>query len=671
MLSVLLFATLLFPHFRVPHVSLLTRGFQPTQQKSAPAKAAPTVPDDAPPPAKLNPEPLPPVAAGATVVASGPTALAQSSATDAASITPADRANLTITAWDLELLIRPTSSDLAVRAHITVRNDAAAARILLPLQISSTLQWQAITLNGKKLAFSVRPLDTDLDHTSIANEAAIHLPTPLAAGATLTLDALYEGTVPLDGSRIEHLGAPRDMAQRTDWDRIAGDFTGLRGFGTVLWYPVVADPVSLGDGAKIFHVIGEQKLREQSATMRIRLRVDTSTALDSPDANKHSSVQPRTTPRIAILDAEAFALQPGALAESDSELDAELSATPLGFAVPSIFLLSQNEVDAPGLRMFPRENNANAAPGFVTAAEQVRPLVQQWLGAQKRDLAIVDTPTLQDSAFETQPWPASPQGASVLVTPMLAQDPQQNTLAMAHALAHASLLSPRAWLAEGVAQFLSSLWIGNAQPGKAADPAASLGALEEQRPALALAETQDPGADAGQPLIAADDDIFLRTKSAYVLWMLREMTSDAALTDALQKYKAADDKQPEYFQHLLEAASHRDLQWFFDDWVYRDRGLPDLRIANVVSHKLDTTEPTWFVSADITNQGYASVEVPVTFHAGDRSETERLRVPARSSATAHAILHTQPTLVTANDGVTPEVGGSAHQYEIQAQRPSQ
>ena len=527
---------------RVPHISpsiVEACRFQQSTQKPA---STPTIPDDAPP-ARLNPDPLPPVAPGATVVASTPTAApaVQTTAAEAATTTPVDRANLTIASWDLELLIHPVQSGLAVRAHLTVRNDGTNPHTVLPLQISSTLQWQAVTQNGKRLPFTVHELDTDLDHTSIANEALIQLPAPLLPGASVQLDALYEGTVPLDAARIEHLGAPRDIAQRTDWDRIAGDFTGLRGFGTVLWYPVVADPVTLGDGAKIFHVIGQQKLREQAATMRLRLRVDTTIELDSSPANAAASpavqplaVRPRTTPRIAILNAERFPLKPGALTDNPALLEAELPATPLGFAIPSLFLLSQTEAAAPGLLLYPQDTNANAAAGFITASEQVRPLVQQWLGPQKHDLAIIDTPTLQDSPFETQPATTLSPAVSVLVTPMLAQEPQQNTLALAHALSHASFVSPRPWLAEGVAQFLSSLWIGNAQPATAGqasrpgDPSASLGALEEQRPALALAETSDPGADPGQPLQAAVDDIFLRTKSAYVLWMLREITSDEA-----------------------------------------------------------------------------------------------------------------------------------------------
>ena len=40
------------------------------------------------------------------------------------------------------------------------------------------------------------------------------------------------------------------------------------------------------------------------------------------------------------------------------------------------------------------------------------------------------------------------------------------------------------------------------------------------------------------------------------------------------------DVSTTYFQGLLEEGNKRDLEWFFDDWVYRDRGLPEFRVEN-------------------------------------------------------------------------------------------
>ena len=112
------------------------------------------------------------------------------------------------------MLVRPAAFSLAVSAHVTVRNDARIARAIVPLQVSFSLHWQSASFAGTKLQMEVQSLDTDLDHTSRANEALIHLPNPLAPGASTTLDVFYEGAIPVDATRIEHLGAPRGMAQQ-------------------------------------------------------------------------------------------------------------------------------------------------------------------------------------------------------------------------------------------------------------------------------------------------------------------------------------------------------------------------------------------------------------------------------------------------------------------------
>src|SRR5260370_38406325 len=65
--------------------------------------------------------------------------------------------------------------------------------------------------------------------------------------------------------------------------------------------------------------------------------------------------------------------------------------------------------------------------------------------------------------------------------------------------------------------------------------------------------------------------------------MLRDMAGDDALKEAIRKYGAEEDndKAPKYVEQLIEAAAKRDLGWFFDDWVYQDRGLPDFHVQSV------------------------------------------------------------------------------------------
>jgi hypothetical protein len=86
--------------------------------------------------------------------------------------------------------------------------------------------------------------------------------------------------IALSGERLERIGAPNISAERSDWDRVSADFIGLRGFGNVVWYPVSAPPVMLGDGAKLFAEIGRQKLRQQQA--QVKMTVTSEYSADCP-----------------------------------------------------------------------------------------------------------------------------------------------------------------------------------------------------------------------------------------------------------------------------------------------------------------------------------------------------------------------------------------------------
>jgi len=213
-----------------------------------------------------------------------------------------------------------------------------------------------------------------------------------------------------------------------------------------------------------------------------------------------------------------------------------------------------------------------------------------------------------------------------------------------------------AWLSEGVASFMGTLWTEKVHGREQA-----IGALEAERPALALAEPSSPGESAGQPLGQAISPMYYRTKAAYILWMLREATSDADLSAALRAWNPG--KGPNQGRGALEkllepAGSGRDLSWLFGDWVDGDKGLPDLAIASV----FPTSQPTgdWFVAVNVANTGYAAAEVPVTVRSADKSVTKRLLVPARGQAVQRILIEGKPVAVQVNDGVTPETQASVH-----------
>jgi hypothetical protein len=117
-------------------------------------------------------------------------------------------------------------------------------------------------------------------------------------------------------------------------------------------------------------------------------------------------------------------------------------------------------------------------------------------------------------------------------------------------------------------------------------------------------------------------------------------------------------------QKLLEAQAHRDLEWFFDDWVYRDRGLPDFHIVSVYPRQL--LEGGYMVTVTVENSGAAAAEVPVTLHMAQGESTERLTVPAKSKASIRIAAPMLPQEATVNDGSVPEINPNNNRYQIPA-----
>ena len=232
---------------------------------------------------------------------------------------------------------------------------------------------------------------------------------------------------------------------------------------------------------------------------------------------------------------------------------------------------------------------------------------------------MLDPAEAEDSPFEER---------ALLVTNIANVDPKQLLGPMSHVLTHAYFPSPRPWLEEGAAQFMESVWTEHQEGRETA-----ITQMDNQRGALSLAEPADPDQDPGQPLIAAHDPIFYRTKAAYVFWMLRGIVGDKPLAAALQQYDAAEDTSPDYFQHLLERTSGQKLDWFFNDWVDRDRGLPDLSIE-AVTPSTGSEEDSYIVAVTVSNSGTAVADVPVTISSADATVTARMRIEAEGPGDA-------------------------------------
>jgi hypothetical protein len=278
--------------------------------------------------------------------------------------------------------------------------------------------------------------------------------------------------------------------------------------------------------------------------------------------------------------------------------------------------------------------------------------LQGWLGQRPRSqLTILDLPDPDDAPFET---------GALLATSIRTATAEQLDAVMVHALTHAWMQSPRAWLSEGVANFMNTVWLEK-QSGRAK----ALESLAASRSALALAEPTSPGESAGQPLAQAISPIFYRTKATYVFWMLRDLVGDAALSAALRAYDPAADESSEKseFEKLVEQASERhDLGWFFADWVDADKGLPDLTVDSVIP--LAAQQGNTLVGVNLSNSGYAAAEVPVTVRTNETTVTQRVLVPGRGKIVQRILILGQPSEVEINDGTVPETEASVHETKV-------
>jgi hypothetical protein len=237
-----------------------------------------------------------------------------------------------------------------------------------------------------------------------------------------------------------------------------------------------------------------------------------------------------------------------------------------------------------------------------------------------------------------------------------------------HQAVHAANLSSRPWIYEGLAQFAQALWRERQQGRRGA-----LEFMRAQLPALVEAERQacvedsssrgpqgsgsssavgptagsSSGCAFGQPLAAAYDEVFPRIKGMYVWWMLRDLVGDAVLKAALRRYRPAEDREPSYVQRLVAAESPRDLEWFFDDWVYRDRGLPDFRVQSVYPRA--TVGGAYVVTVMVENLGAAGAQVPVRVIAPAGEESGRLAVPRNGRAATRIEISAKPSEAVVND----------------------
>lgn len=572
-------------------------------------------------------------------------------------VTDEERTSITFTSYDLEVHLVPSEHSLSVHATMLLRNDGHRPLQHLVLQISSQLDWYSINTNGKSLPFIAHTIDSDTDHTGKLKEAVATLPQPLAPGAVLPVDVIYSGDVSQSAERLLRIGAPSTVALSSDWDRLTPEFSGLRGFGNVVWYPVSTQPAFLGDGAKLFDAIGQWKLREADASIRLHVLAEYRGQAPNFAILNGKLIGP-DTPEKVKPPASNLGMHADFTDDVLHVASFTLPTSRLGFHTLGLFVMTRTQLQAKGVRVYARDTNDADAASYQDAAELVKPMIEQWLGTrQKRLVILVDLPESSDLPYEDR---------NVIFLPLTQDSAKDQTPLLVHMMSHAYFISPRIWLDEGVAQFMTTLWTDHV-----AGRDTAIEQLDSRRAALALAEPATPGEGAGQSLIEAYSDVYYRDKSAYVFWMMRGIVGDSQLAGVLRSYDPAQDREPSYLQRLTEQTSHKNVEWFFDDWIYRDRGLPDFKISSVYSRPLiHNNTGNYLVSVDIANDGYCAAEVPVKLQSGATDQSSRLLVPARDKATVRILMESLPDVVVVNDGTVPETETNTHQQEIKGPQPS-
>lgn len=546
-----------------------------------------------------------------------------------------DREAFTITRYDLDVRLEPEQQRLGARGKIMLRNDSAQPQKVVALQISSSLSWRSIRAAGKPVQFIAQPYVSDIDHTGELSEAIVTLPTEIKPKDSVELEIGYEGVILLDATRLTRVGVPEELAKHTSWDQLSRSFTAVRGAGYVTWYPITTESADFSEGNSLFEVVDRWKGREAESEFQARIQL-VRTSDDEP---------------------AALLCNGGAIGSPESgrsrNVQVECAWKRLAAVAPTFMAAHYAMQSKPPLSVFNLAGHEAGAATYLSAFEPASKFVTGWFGKPTAPVAIADLADPHSAPFES---------GTMLLASMASEDAKLAGINLVHELVHSAVWSPRPWVYEGLAHFAEAMY-REEQGGRQA----ALDLLGIHR-ATFMQEEKDvaaaAGKDAGQPLTATFDEIYFRSKAAYVWWMLRDLVGAEALKSAIGKYRAADDKDPKYVEQLVGAAAKRDLSWFFDDWVYHDGGLPDLRVQSAHPWK---TEKAAMITVTLENRGAAGAEVPFTVRCEGGDVTTRLEVRAKSTATIRVQLPGPPIEVVVNDGSVPEADLTNNVFKVSEQ----
>src|ERR1017187_9857955 len=196
--------------------------------------------------------------------------------------TALNREAFAIAKYDLEVRLEPAQQRLGARGKITLRNDSGQSQKIVALQISSSLNWRAIRVDGKAVQFVSQPYLSDIDHTGALSEAIVTLPVEIKPKDSVELEIGYEGVIPLDATRLIRVGVPEGIAKHTSWDQISPSFTAVRGAGYVAWYPITTESADFSEGNSLFEVTDRWKAREAESEFKAKISMSRASGEEPP-----------------------------------------------------------------------------------------------------------------------------------------------------------------------------------------------------------------------------------------------------------------------------------------------------------------------------------------------------------------------------------------------------
>ena len=548
-----------------------------------------------------------------------------------------DRESFSFTNYDLNLQVDPEQHRLGVRGKITLRNDTLTPQQIAVLQISSSLGWRAIKAGDKPVQFVTQPFASDVDHTGGLSEAIVTLPQAVAPRATVDLNVAYEGVIELDATRLTRIGTPEDAAKRSDWDQIGPDFSAVRGVGYVAWYPIATEAANLSEDNDLPNVLARWKTRESGSKMRIGIH----------DSNHDNDANQ------GMMTCSGEGMN-GVTMEGTAKFPwAQCSFQDVARCIPSFALAHYGTVQRASVVVNNLPAHGSAAESYADAAEKIAPLITNWFGTPREKIQIADLPDSDDASFES---------GVLLLTSLANSDASHVGLTVAHQLTHASFLSLRPWIEEGLAHFAQALYLEQ-QNGRQT----ALDYMGGHRSALSQLETPTATRSedaAHNSLVNTINEEIYRSKAMCVWWMLRDMIGDVALKKALAAYHPDQDKDPSYMPRLISSETKRDLQWFFDDWVYHDHGLPDFKVASAFQSK--TPNNSYMLAVTVENLGTAGAEVLVIVKFAGGEVTKGLAVRGKDKATIRIETPAAAQEVVVNDGSVPESDVTNNSFKVPA-----